>query len=92
MIGGYRLVRPMGPGRQKCRAHSSTMYPALAHDSLDAHASSLVTWTARSPSPRAYAARCGAGAGGGTGGGIIVASIDCALDQVRCFVFSKQTD
>tara|TARA_B110001450_G_scaffold184217_1_gene172276 strand:- start:200 stop:403 length:204 start_codon:yes stop_codon:yes gene_type:complete len=58
------------------------MYPALAHDSLDAHASSLVTWTARSPSPRAYAARCGAGAGGGTGGGIIVASIDCALDEV----------
>jgi hypothetical protein len=24
------------------------------------------------------------GAGGGTGGGIIVASIDCALDQVWC--------
>jgi hypothetical protein len=67
------------------------MYPALAHDSLDAHASSLVTWTARSPSPRAYAARCGAGVGGGTAGGIIVAS-DCALDEVRCFVFSKQTD
>ena len=79
------MTLPIGPGFTKCRAHSSTMYPALAHESFDAHASSLVSWTAtspaRSPNAPACAARRGGGGSGGSGGGGIIVALAPGLSR-----------